>query len=73
VAEIFPGKAVKRYAKMLKASQDRLGKYNDTIVTEGLLFKIGMHVPLRKVLEERQKAMRPHAKGPSGLRAKRFW
>jgi CHAD domain-containing protein len=73
VAEIFPGKAVKRYAKMLKASQDRLGKYNDTIVTEGLLFKIGMHVPLRKVLEERQKATRPHAKGPSGLRTKRFW
>lgn len=73
VGWMYPRKQVKRYTKMLKQSQDLLGKFNDTIVTEGLLTYIEMQAPMRTLLAEQQAATRARAKGPTGLKAKQFW
>jgi CHAD domain-containing protein len=73
VGAMYPKKRVRRYSKLLKRSQDRLGKVNDAAVTEDLLRKINMLNPIRSILAERQTAARNQMGDLSGLKSERFW
>lgn len=71
--QMYSKKRVKRYTKLLKLAQDRLGAVNDATVTEGLLLKINMLEPVRDTLAAHQTAVRRDSYDLSGLKPKRFW